>query len=146
LVSSGAFYYFDGAPPLVLAPTRSDERWAARFLGLALAHAHPGHYQAGSALGQMLESSSADLFAGTATYPDGEGVSGTYRSARFTLAAPPVGPAANALDEHVAIAEGEAQKDGELPHFFRAFADLTDVEEHATGGAVDGCEFTAVDV
>ena len=84
-IAAGPFYYFDGVPPLVLQERPTNWQYAARFLGLSLAHAHPGHYQPGNAMGQMLESSSLDLLDGVADFPDGDGVSGSYRSARFTL-------------------------------------------------------------
>lgn len=144
-ISAGPFYYFDGAPPLVLQTQHNAWQYAARWLGLGIAHAHPGHYQPGNAMGQMLESSSVDLLAGAAEFPDGDGVTGTYRSARFTFAEPS-GPAKKLLDGHVALVEGSAAKDGQATRYFRAYADLTDVEEHASKGQVEGCELTKVDV
>lgn len=145
-VAAGPFYYFDGAPPLVRQERlNSSWQYAARVLGLGVAHAHPGHYQAGNAMGQMLEASSLDLLSGAVDFPDGDGVSGTYRSARFTFAEPN-GAAKQLLDGHSALVEGSASKDGEATHYFRGYADLADVEEHATKGQVDGCEFTKADI
>jgi hypothetical protein len=144
-VSAGSFYYFDGAPPLVRRERRDPWQYAARLLGLGEAHAHPGHYQAGNALGQMLGAQSVDLLDGPAELPDGGGISGVYRSARFSFAAPS-GDGADALDGHVALAEGKAEKDGESPRFFRAFADLKGVEKSAAAGQIDGCEFREHDV
>jgi hypothetical protein len=141
LLSTGPFYYFDGAPPLVARPARHDWQYAQRFLGLNTAHAHPGHYQAGNALGQMLDPWSVDLMAGPTDLAAGEGVSGTYRSARFSFSSPPVGPLAKTLGGHVALAEGTADKDGEETHTFRAVADLADIEKSAADGNVEGCEF-----
>jgi hypothetical protein len=144
-VSAGPFYYFDGAPPLVRHEQRTDWRLAARLLGVGVAHAHPGHYQAGNAMGQMLESASVDLLAGSFDLPDGAGVSGSYRSARFSFAAPS-GKGSAALDGHVALAVGKAEKNGEMPRFFRAFADLSEIEKSASQGHIEGCEFSEVDV
>jgi hypothetical protein len=144
-VSAGPFYYFDGAPPLVLRERHDSWQYAARVLGLGTAHAHPGHYQAGNAMGQMLESSSLDLLDGVAEFPDGDGVSGVYRSARFTFSAAS-GPAKKELDGHVAVAEGMAEKDGEPPRYFRAFADLATIENSAADGHIEGCEFVEADV
>jgi hypothetical protein len=144
-VSAGPFYYFDGAPPLVLREQHDDWQYATRFLGLGLAHAHPGHYQAGNAMGQMLESASIDLLGGGVDLPDGDGISGTYRSARFTFVQP-TGAGATKLDGHVALAEGMAEKDGENPRFFRAFADLAGIEKSASQAHIEGCEFSEVDV
>jgi hypothetical protein len=145
LVAAGPFYYFDGAPPLVLRERRKTWQYAARLLGLGVAHAHPGHYQAGSAMGQMLESASIDLLAGTTTLPDGDGVSGSYRSARFTFATP-AGAGSRALEGHPVSAEGKAEKDGEPPRFYHAFADLDAIEKSASQAHIEGCEFSEVDV
>ena len=145
LVSAGPFYYFDGAPPLVLQETCHPWRYAARVLGLRVAYAHPGHYQAGNAMGQMLESTNIDLLGVGVDLPDGDGVSGTYRSARFTFAVPS-GKGSADLDGHVALAEGKAEKDGAAPRYFRAFADLDAIERSASQAHIEGCEFTEVDV
>jgi hypothetical protein len=144
-VSAGPFHYFDGVPPLVQRDEQRTWQYAAHFLGLGTAHAHPGHYQAGNAMGQMLESSSANLRGGAVDFPDGDGITGVYRSARFTLAQPS-GSAAKLLNGHVAMAEGLAERAGQPPRYFRAFADLSDVEAHASKGRVEGCELKEVDV
>jgi len=146
LVSTGEFYYFDGVPPLVLAPRTRSWELAQRWLGLSTAHAHPGHYQAGNALGQMLSPWSVDLLGAAATLGDGAGVTGDYRSAQFSFKAPPVGPAASGLAGHVVVAEGIAEKDGEETRSFRAVADLADVEANAADGQIAGCEFVEADV
>lgn len=144
-VSAGPFYYFDGAPPLVAREQHLDWRFAARWLGVGIAHAHPGHYQAGNAMGQMLQAQSVDLLGGGADLPDGDGVSGIFRSARFTFAAPS-GAGSDALDGHVALAVGRAEKDGENPRYFRAFADLSAIEKSASQAHIEGCEFSEVDI
>jgi hypothetical protein len=143
-VAAGPFYYFDGAPPLVRNEQNHTWEYAARALGLGVARAHPGHYQAGNALGQMLESSSVDLLGGPAKLPDGDGITGIYRSGRFTLAAPN-GPARSLLDGHTVLAEGTAEKDGKSRHF-RAQVDLEVIAKHASQGKVEGCELEEVDV
>jgi hypothetical protein len=146
VVSTGPFYYFDGAPPLVQRPSRNGSRFALSALGVGTAHAHPGHYQAGNALGQMLEPWSVDLLAGAAVLPTGDGVTGVYRSARFSFNAPPVGPVASALDAHAAVAEGTAERAGDAPLRFIATADLADIERSASAGQVEGCEFTELGI
>lgn len=145
VVSTGAFYYFDGAPPAVSIAPRSSRRLALGLLGLGEAQAHPGHYHTGDALGQMLEPWSVDLLAGTATLPAGDGVTGTYRSARFSFGSPPAGPLAAELGAHAALAEGVASRNGTLVRF-RAVADLADVARSAAEGNVDGCQFDELDV
>src|SRR5687767_7139382 len=59
-VSAGPLYYFEGAPLVA----RSGPTLLDRLLGIGVAHAHPGHYTEGDALGQMLEASSFDLKRG----------------------------------------------------------------------------------
>lgn len=147
LLSTGPFYYFDGAPPVVQRQLRPRQRrFALRSLGLGVAHAHPGHYVAGNALGQMLEPWSIDLLAGAAELPVGEGVTGLYRSARFSFTPAAAGPVAEELGGHVAIVEGRAEKAGEVPRLFRASADLPDIERSAARGEVEGCEFGELEV
>jgi hypothetical protein len=146
LLATGALAYFDGAPPSVQRTPRRNSRFAQRLLGLGLAEAHPGHYGAGDALGEMLVNYSADLLAGPLDLPAGEGVTGTYRSARFSFHAPPAGPFAAELEGHVALVEGLAQKAGEAPRYFRASADLGDLAANVSNGEVDGCEFRPVSV
>lgn len=147
-IATGAFGYFDGVPPIEarLTSTRAhSERLALeRLLGVGVAHAHPGHYQAGAALGEMTGPSSVDLLDGTSPLADGDGVTGTYRSARFSFGAPPVGPFADELDGHAAVVEGRAELDGEATRYFRAVADVDDLAQILAGGRIDGCQFDEV--
>jgi len=149
LISTGPFYYFDGAPPVVQLlrqPSRKG-RWvtARAALGLSEAWAHPGHYKAGEALGQMLQPWSVDLLAG-ADLPVGDGVTGLYRSASFSFTAPPEGPIAGELSGHAVIVEGTAAREGTPPLRFVATADLVDIERSAANGYVDGCRFDELDI
>lgn len=147
--ATGSFAYFDGVPPLmVLGPTpRSSDAFAwSQWLGVSVAHAHPGHYQAGNALGEMTEPSSIDLFAGTSALADGHGVTGTYRSGRFSFGSPPVGPFARELAGHAALVEGSATLDGETTRHFRAFADVEELAKIQPEGNIDGCPFDAVPI
>jgi hypothetical protein len=142
VVASGAFYYFDGAPPVVERESPLQNwQYAARFLGLGVARAHPGHYQPGNALGQMLAPYSEDLLAGPTALPDGDGVTGTYRSARFSFSAEAAGPVAAELAGHVAVVEGVATKTGEQDRPFRATADFAELSQSVAEGHVEGCEF-----
>lgn len=141
-VAVSGLYYFDGPPPTAMrARPGARERLAGLFIGTAWAH--PGHYQAGTALGQvtLTAPSTIDLFAPSPTaLADGEGVTGIYRSARFVLAA--VAPTDPLLDGHVAVLEGRATKhDGTSPApiFFRLVADYADISGSINNGAVDGC-------
>jgi hypothetical protein len=149
-VAVGALYYFDGEPAVVRrdAPERGAlERFAMLFEGVA--HAHPGHYQAGAALGQMLEPASVDLFSMPARLAQGNGVTGSFRSARFMFAQKAVGAAARELGGNVALVEGTATKVGDATGteiHFRMTADFADITANVTGGEVDGCEFAPADV
>jgi hypothetical protein len=140
-VATSALYYFDGPPPTAMRSQSFGERLASLFIGTAWAH--PGHYQAGTAVGQVLLATpvALDLFAATPIpLPDGEGVTGVYRSARFVI--PSSAPPDAAVAGHVAIAEGRALKhDGSStqPIFFRLVADYADISGSIKNGAVDGC-------
>lgn len=149
-VGVGALYYFDGEPAFVMNTPRGDNksRWAAIF-GLSPAFAHPGHYQAGNALGQMLESSSVDLTTLPTDLGVGTGITGTFRSARFVFAETPVGPAAAELGKHAAVAEGTASMDadgGTTEIHFHVVAEFADIAKSAANGQVDGCTFDETNV
>lgn len=142
-----ALRYFDGVPPLATLPTNSHTgELAARFLGVSVAHAHPGHYQAGNVLGEMLEPASLDLLAGPRVLADAHGVSGTYRSAQWAFAAVPAGELAAVLDGHVALLEGTAAKDGEDTRSFRAAIAFGELAASSNDGQVVGCVFEQVSV
>jgi hypothetical protein len=146
LTVAGPFYYYDGAPPLALRDAASRGRFAQRWLGLGSAAAHPQHYKFGNVRGQMEAVTSVDLLGEIADLPEGEGVSGTYRSARFSFRPEPVGPAAAELGSHAVVAEGRAEKDGAEPRFFRAVTDVADLNRSIVEGHVDGCAFAEADI
>jgi hypothetical protein len=140
-VSTGPLYYFSGSPLFA----RVSPSLFERFVGIRVAHAHPGHYQEGTALGQMLEPSSADLMLGDAILANGAGITGTFRSARFTWSAPPTGPASGELGPHVVVLEGTGTKGG-VSKIFRATADIADTYDIDDKPIVEGCGFTEADV
>ena len=144
-VAIGSLYYYDGSPPISRAPSPApDWRWTSLWQP-SVAHAHPGHYVAGNALGEMLSPWSADLFAGTTALPLGDGVTGLYRSGRFDFAAPSAGPAASGLAGSVAHAAGTATKDATTVHF-TVSADMTALGKQVAEGKVEGCVFEEVNV
>lgn len=108
----GAVYFFDGEPIFSQrAPTRTPrERLANLFIGTA--HAHPGHYIPGNAVGQMLTPSSLSLLGDGATLGTGDGVTGLFRSARVTFPETVAGPEAPVLGDKIALFEGVARKGG----------------------------------
>jgi len=139
-----ALYYFDGPPPTaLLEPPKPSlgSRLASLFVGTAWAH--PGHYQAGTALGEVILPApiAYDLFsAAPVLAPDADAITGVYRSARLVI--PQAAPADAALAGHVAVAEGRATKHDDptsTPIYFRLIADYDDISMSVTDGAVDGC-------
>jgi hypothetical protein len=145
-VSVSAFYYFDGPPPTASFKVPKHQRGFGErisnfFLGTAFAH--PGHYQAGTALGESILSQpiAFDMFTdGALNLNDGDGVTGVYRSARFVL--PQTPPTDRVLDGHLAVAEGKALKHDDAtaePIYFRLIADYADIAMNVNDGAVDGC-------
>lgn len=142
-VSVGSLYYFDGAPIFsagLRAPEPGSRQALGRLLGVGTAHAHPGHYKAGNAMGQVLDASSADLMKGVVDLPVGDGVAGIYRSARFTFGDQPTGSAATELGAHVVVIEGEATKDVMTRHFHVALG-REDVLDSYGEPTLEGCAF-----
>lgn len=132
----GAIYFFDGEPIFSQrAPTpgaRTPRQRVARlFLGTA--HAHPGHYIAGNAVGQMLTLSSFSLLGDTTVLGAGDGVTGSFRSARVTFPESVGGPSAAVLGDKIALFEGVARKGGTSVGFrvSAARGDLLDADGQA---------------
>ena len=145
-VSVSAFYYFDGPPPTASFKVPQHKRSFGERLSnfvVGTAFAHPGHYQAGTALGESILPApiAFDLFNdGALDLNDGDGVTGVYRSARFVL--PQTPPTDSVLDGHLAVVEGKAVKHDVAtakPIYFRLIADYADIAMNVNEGAVDGC-------
>jgi hypothetical protein len=143
-IATGAFYYFEG-PPAVVEMAEAGQRrrgWVSKALGwlspIGTAHAHPGHYVPGRAMGQMLEPGALDLMTSERTaFPDGEGITGIYRSGTFSFGNLSPGP--------VAMVEGVAVK-GDRTVNFRATATMADVLANAKGGQIVGSAFAETQV
>lgn len=140
-VAVASLDYFDGEPifsragpsrrrGLGLDPVRG-------LLGLRSVRAHPGHYVAGDALGEMSTSATIDLFAGTTRLADGAGVSGRYQSARFTY---------GAADHGVVVAVEGAAQSGAKTLQFKASAAIPDVLDSFGEPKLEGCVFVSADV
>lgn len=144
-LSVGALRYFDGAP--VTARLDRPRPLLERLARWAIpeAHAHPGHYAPGSAMGEMVEATSVELVAGPARLADSAAVSGSYRSATFAFGAPPAGPLAGELGDAVVLVEGLAEREGE-ERPFRAAALAADVLDTEGEPEVEGCVFEEADV
>ncbi|HEX2671065.1 MAG TPA: hypothetical protein VHM25_09355 [Polyangiaceae bacterium] len=142
----GGLYYFDGKPALIAQsalPRRTPlERLQNFFIGTA--YAHPQHYVAGNALGEMVDASSVNLFE-PADLADGDGVTGTFRSGRIVLPERVVGPAAKDLAGHVATASGVATQ-RQKTVYFKVSADLSDIQATSPKAEIDGCVFDEIDV
>ena len=151
VIATGAFYYYDGATIFSLnerfappPPRRSPGQRLWEALGERTAFAHPGHYIPGNAKGEYLTPSSADLRAET-LLGQGNGVSGTVRSATFSFGAPPAGPLAGELGAHVVVLEGSATKGAET-RVFRAEIDASEVHNTKNVPTVEGCPFVEADM
>lgn len=136
LLSVGPLYYFDGEP---VTASRARRSW--RF-GLGVAHAHPGHFVPGAAVGQMLVSDTVDLAAGPSSLAAGSGVTGTARSGRFSFGVPPAGARAGALAGKLVRVEGTFTKAGASKAFV-ATAGADDLKDAAGEDEVDGCIFSS---
>jgi len=137
-VSTGAFYFYDGEPLFAGGVPRP-----SRGLVKA-AYAHPGHYVAGNAKGEMLTPSSADLLAGAAL-GSGHGVTGMVRSATFAYSTPATGPVAAELGASVVVLEGSATKDTET-RIFRAEIAADELKDARGDLAIEGCPFATTDM
>lgn len=145
-VATGAFYYFDGATIFsknAPKPKSPGQRLEDVF-GIKTAFAHPGHYEPGSARGQILTPTSVDLKAESAVGA-GEGISGVVRSATFSFQAPAAGPFAAELGSHVVVLEGTAVK-GADSRVFRAEVDAADVTNTKGATQIEGCPFAETDM
>lgn len=144
LVATGALYFFDGETLFARHAPRA--RPLDLFLGIRAAHAHPGHYVPGNAMGEMLTPSSVDLLAASATtIGNGQGVSGAFRSGTFTFGAPPAGPLAADMGGKVIVLEGTAKK-GPESRTFRAEVAAEELLDQKGKPDVEGCPFSAGDV
>lgn len=131
----GPVYFFSGEPLFThrLRPTLWQRlaRTAGDLL-LPRAWAHPGHYQEGEALGELLQSATVDLLAAGST-PLGtvSGVSGSYRSAQVGL-----GPDATS-GVTVSLA-GTAKKGTDTIEFKANLKIACQVKGIAVGAELDG--------
>ena len=122
-ISVAKVEFFDGEPLF------SEKGVLDLIVGTA--HAHPGHYQEGEALGDVLTPAVVDLLSDAPPTLEGNGVTGAYRSARVDIAPGSEGEAS------VVIA-GTARRDG-VDHPFAGELRLDEsVAGVAVGHRVDG--------
>lgn len=127
----GPVYFYSGEP---LFTRRGGEAWPWRLaraaLGIGTAHAHPGHYQEGDALAEVLSTGSFDLLAAKpARLGTAAGVTGAYRSAQVNLSPAPSG--------HTVEVAGSASK-GSHQVTFSATLDLSEKVKGIAFGAEVG--------
>lgn len=139
LVATGPLYFYDGEP---LFARRAPSGHG--LFGIRTAHAHPGHYVRGDAMGEMRTVSSADLLAG-ATLGIGQGVTGVARSATFSYETPAKGPYAAELGAAAILLEGTAERGGEA-RAFRAEIALDETKDAAGRPEIQGCAFSPVEM
>lgn len=143
-LSVGALYYYSG-DPLLSKRSRPNNAfydawaWAGEFF-VSTAHAHPGHYIEGAAMGQMLTPTTVELLRGSVSLADGEGVTGATNSARITWQSPPQGKLAGELDGNVVLTRGTATRDGVTIDFI-AKATAAEVVDGNGKAEVAGCAF-----
>jgi hypothetical protein len=128
-IASGAMYYFSG-PPLV-ARSKPSPSILDVLMDVKTAHAHPGHYTEGEALGQMLEPATFTLSRAENALPGGAGVSGTYRSAQLSF---------DERAQNVIVVEGRGTK-GSESRAFRFTAAPRHVLDTAGKPVIHGCVF-----
>ncbi len=134
-LTTGPLYYFDGA---TITGRRAPER---SLFAVRSAHAHPGHYLAGTARGQLLTSAAIDLRKGEQWLGNGEGVTGPVRSATFSFGTGSSG----ALRGHAVILSGTAEKGGAV-RAFRVEVGQDELENASGEPAVEGCPFEPADM
>ena len=106
----GPVYFFSGEPLFSRQGESLPRRLVRLALGVGVAHAHPGHYQEGDALAELLTAATFDLLSDTPVRLGvATGVSGPYRSAQVNLGPAPDGP--------TVVVAGTARKDGREVHF-----------------------------
>jgi hypothetical protein len=137
-VAGAALNYYSGPPLLALHRAKPTlfERLAGVLEGTA--YAHPGHYTEGDNVGEMLAPFDAEFAKATVKLPNGAGITGTFRSARFTF------DATRTLGGHpgaTVYLAGTATKDG-VTRPFTATATQAEVVDVENLPRVEGCSFT----
>ena len=137
-VAGAALNYYSGAPLLALHHTKPTllERLSGLVEGTA--YAHPGHYSEGDTLGEMLTPFDAEFAKGSVKLANGTGITGTFRSARFTFDG--TRTLAGKAGATVYLA-GSATKDG-VTRLFTATATQAEVVDVENLPRVEGCSFT----
>jgi hypothetical protein len=116
---------------------------ARRFSLLPVAHAHPGHYEEGTVLGEMLEPRLVDLLAGEVVLGVGGGVTGQVRSARLSFEH---GVATDPLGGGVVAIAGNASRDGTAFDFTADLAPEHLAASDTARAIISGCPVVGGDL
>lgn len=139
-MSIEALSLLEGAPLGFQSPARDPRRFL-RELFIGTAYAHPGHYQEGGVLAEMLTPTSVDL---TKTTPLGtsHGITGHPGSGKVVFGSPATGPFADRLEEALLHVVGRAERadDSSVRHFL-ARADRSELSSTDALAEVTGCPF-----
>lgn len=138
LMAIDALYFFSGAPA-VTARAHGIRRRVRSWFSIPSAHAHPGHYASGEAVGQLLHPTVVNVLS-TASVASANGVTGEYRSLSILFARAPQGPLSSELGGSCALLEGTATL-GERVIDFRFGARFEDLSLSLNEGVLDGCQF-----
>ena len=125
-----AVHFFSGDPLF----TRRDEGLPRRLarLFVSVAHAHPGHYQEGDAMAEVLQAGTIDLIGPARLLGRAAGVTGAYRSAQVTLAETTMGG-----KKYLAYVEGKAAKMDQEVAFSGSLSGTIKVSGISAGATVD---------
>lgn len=124
-VSLGALRWYEGPPIFAL-------RWWERALGVSVAHAHPGHYEPGAALADMLTPRVVDLSAGAVALGTADGVTGAAQSVHLELR-----PAPTTGDTATVFVRGEATLASQRVRFRGALPLTLNLEGVTAPGNID---------
>lgn len=142
-LSLAALYYFDGEPAFAQREPSSVWQRLAALLGPSLAYAHPGHYVAGMARGEMIEPAALTLTSSPHALGVGQGLSGWLRSGRFAFAASAGDQPL--LEGAAAYVRGRASKGEQTVHFVLT-ATLEEIAQNASEAQIGGAVFDEVEV
>lgn len=124
-----AVHFFSGDP---LFTRRPGLRQRIGQLLMGVAHAHPGHYQEGDAMAELLSPATVDLLGGPTSMGRAAGVAGAYRSAQVSLA-----EVSSGGETYLARVGGEATRGGQKVRFTGVLTGSLKIAGVAASATVD---------
>lgn len=135
-LSIGSLQLLEGEP---LGRNRpNSEPWWQGWL-IKTAHAHPGHYQGGNLVAEMLEPAVVDLTRVTELAPS-QALTGQPRSGRIVFGAPATHPAGPAGEQWVVQVSGHAKRADEEGSVMKRFF-IASASDDMARADVTGCPF-----